>query len=590
MSKTLLRDYGFSLVALVLCTGALLFVLIVGNRAISKIDNQVVHTYNVINNAQGLSAFIEGMVASQRGFLVTQDHKFLEKYHERRDKVSGLIANLSELIRDNESQVSRVDELRHHFNEFSVKLEQRAEKFTLTSSSRIILENLEEIDGLKENILRINTDILREEYGLLNGRIKEIEQQKIKYFRILMAGIAAGSLLLILFNNFFFYMQRKRNIIEADLKDTQERFALAIEGTQDGIFDWNIKTGEVFYSKQFFGILGYDRGAYMGDRKELSLLLHPEDAEKVSAYDELYLQGRFSEYSQEFRLRHKNNRWVWIQARAKAIFDEHGRAVRLVESHTDITYMKEHQARLESEKKAAEDANRAKSDFLAHMSHEIRTPLTAISGIAEIFQNRQEHLDDKQKKLLKTLHSSTTALKDLINDILDFSKIESGELELEKSHFKIRTLFEDIISMMGVRAQEKRIKFVFDYSAVKELIFFGDKTRLRQIIVNLIGNAIKFTQEGSVTVRAYTRKKEEITFMHIDVTDTGIGIAPENFDLIFERFKQADPSVSRKYGGTGLGLAISRNLAKLMDGDITLKSDLGKGSSFCVSINFWRPW
>lgn len=581
-----LRNYAVFFLVLSVCTSTLIFVLVSGERAIRKIGDRVAHTYDVINSAQELATLVEGMVASQRGYIFTRNDKFLAKYQGKREKVTENIAALSELTADNQSQVSRLDELRHHFNQFSVKLEQRAQTVTLTAKAQIILDDIEEIDSLRDNIMSINNAILREEYGILNRHIDQIEVQKSKYFYTLLGGICVTFLMLLSFYVFLFRLQKRRTWAETSLKDTEARFALAVEGTRDGIFDWNIQTGDVFYSKQFFAMIGDNRGAYTGTLYELKSVVHPEDSARVWEYVERYLGGEFSEYSQEFRLRHRDGNWIWVQSRAKAIFDAKNNPLRLVGANTDITDMKNYQAQLEAEKKAAEAANRAKSDFLAHMSHEIRTPLTAISGIAEIFEKTHDNLDLKQRKLVKTLYSSTGALKDLISDILDFSKIESGELELDCASFRISALFEDVISMMAMRANEKNISFVFDYSYIKDMDFYGDKTRLRQIIVNLIGNAIKFTKEGGVTVKAYQQERNGQELLVIEITDTGIGIAPENFDLVFERFKQADATVSRKYGGTGLGLPISRNLAKLMGGSIVLNSELGKGSTFTVSLPF----
>ena len=177
-------------------------------------------------------------------------------------------------------------------------------------------------------------------------------------------------------------------------------------------------------------------------------------------------------------------------------------------------------------------------------------------------------------------------MKDLITDILDFSKIESGEIELTETTFTLDALFEQVISIMMVRAQEKKLKFVFDYTPVKGVRFYGDATRLRQILINLIGNALKFSDHGGVTVEARRIERNGTAGLEIEVADTGIGIDPEKFDVIFERFKQADSSVSRKYGGTGLGLPISKNLALLMGGDITVQSDPGKGSVFTLVVPF----
>jgi CheY-like chemotaxis protein len=176
------------------------------------------------------------------------------------------------------------------------------------------------------------------------------------------------------------------------------------------------------------------------------------------------------------------------------------------------------------------------------------------------------------------------SLKDLVNDILDFSKIENGDIELEKDTFALRGLFEQVISIMSVHAREKGLAFSFDYDALDSVSMVGDDVRLRQVIINLLGNAIKFTDQGSVNATAYQDEVAGQPVLCVDVTDTGIGIPPENADVIFERFKQGDASVSRKYGGTGLGLPISRNLARLMGGDISFRSEPGKGTTFSLRI------
>ena len=333
-------------------------------------------------------------------------------------------------------------------------------------------------------------------------------------------------------------------------------------------------------------MLGQDREAFVGTIEDFYSLIHPEDKPKVMQYIERYLSRELSEYSNTFRMRHKNERWVWVNSRAKGIFNKGGKAIRMVGANIDVTYMKEYQEKLKTEKQMAEKANLAKSDFLAHMSHEIRTPLTAISGISEIFLKDKNNLNDKQAQLARTLHSSTSTLKDLVNDILDFSKIESGELDMNEENFELEALFHQVISIMSVNARSKGLEFSFDYAPVKDKNFYGDKMRLRQILINLIGNAIKFTEKGAVTVKAYAEKSDGKEILRIDVKDTGIGIAQENFDVVFERFKQGDSSVSRKYGGTGLGLSISRNLATLMQGHISLQSELGKGSAFILRLPF----
>ncbi len=393
--------------------------------------------------------------------------------------------------------------------------------------------------------------------------------------------VLAGAVLLTAMHLWFL---NRRGAKVRTLKESEERLRLAIRGTSDGIYDWNLMTHKLYWSPQFKAMLGYADDELQPSLARLESMMHPED--RVHALDMTgkYLNREVSELSCVFRLRHKDGRWVWVQKRGRALFDQDGRAVRLAGTYSDVSSLKEYEVRLEEARDQAEKANAAKTEFLAHMSHEIRTPLTSISGVAEILMNQRKDFNTKQQQLIKVLSYSTIGLKELIDDILDFSKIESGQMELEEKPFDISELFQELISTAAVRAQEKGLKFTFDYSEVEGLHFIGDKARLRQIMTNLIGNALKFTHQGSVSVTARQVDVAGMPSLQIAVKDTGIGIDRQNFDLVFERFRQADPSVSRKYGGTGLGLAISRSLVVRMGGTIVLDSVLGQGSVFTVTI------
>jgi PAS domain S-box-containing protein len=385
----------------------------------------------------------------------------------------------------------------------------------------------------------------------------------------------------------------KRKQAEEALRASEERFRAFIDHATDAFFlnDWpDVHFVEV--NRQACESLGHTRDELIGktpfDIIDPTVTLTPLMLEQLRARVDAGETVAF-----DLRHRRKDGSVFPVEVRIRSITME-GRSYGLALTR-DMTERKKAEDALRESMEAAEAASRAKSEFLAHVSHEVRTPLNAILGMNELALDTP--LTDQQQKYLTVVQSSAEALLDVINDLLDFSKIEAGKLELDRTPFSLRAVVNDTLRSLALRAHRKGPELVGRISPGVPDAFVGDAGRLRQVLTNLVGNAIKFTEEGEVVVSVFIDKEPRRqgdketgagSSLSFEVRDTGIGIAREKQRKIFEAFEQADSSTTRRYGGTGLGLSIASRLVGLMGGRITVDSELGRGSSFDFTVRMGR--
>lgn len=371
---------------------------------------------------------------------------------------------------------------------------------------------------------------------------------------------------------------------ENELKKLKARNELAQESAGIGVWEYDLKNQRLTWDYQMFVLYGCTPSEFTGRIEEWRSRVHPDDLPAAQKVLEKAIQEK-ELFKMEFRVVHPDGCILHLQAYGKVLSDSNGNAETIVGTNYDITDRVKHAQQLHSAKDEAEQANRAKSSFLATMSHEIRTPLNAVIGMSGLVYTTD--LDETQKEYIDTIRSSGDSLLALINDILDFSKIEAGDLILESIPFDLHDVVLQPVTMLFDQADRKGLDLCYSIDPNTPASLVGDPTRLRQVITNLINNAIKFTEKGMVEVEVSAQKiNHQNSRIVISVKDTGIGITEDQKENLFRSFSQADSSITRRYGGTGLGLAISKRLANAMGGSLEVESEFGKGSTFIVQGTF----
>ena len=371
------------------------------------------------------------------------------------------------------------------------------------------------------------------------------------------------------------------------LKASEERlrFSLASMGTY--YWEYNFLTDQLVYdSTEYFSQFGYTQseiptnmGAYRG-------FIHYDDVNKVDELFTAHVERKLELFKTEYRFKGQDGKWFWNLDIGRVVErTESGSPLKLAGITIDISERKEMENWLNLERDKAETAARAKNQFMANMSHEIRTPMNAIIGLCYLLEKTET--SKKQQSYLNKIDSSSKSLLGIINDVLDFSKIEAGKVDIEHTDFEFNDIVSQLNSYFGHMAMSKGLQFNFDIDEEIPSVLCGDFHRLQQILTNLVSNAVKFTEKGEVVVKAHLVSQiNDRVDLQFEVSDTGIGIAQDEIDIVFKAFSQADESTTRRFGGTGLGLSITHSLVLMMGGSIKATSNLGKGAKFTLILSF----
>ena len=470
------------------------------------------------------------------------------------------------------------------------------------------LSNRDLLTGIDQALTRLKSD------GTFDRIIDRWTSERVHIFSerdielTIVAG-GAGIIILILFGFLLFSRIKQRALArevaerrqaEAELKQERQqlqaterklktltnRLTLATLSGRIGVWEWDIASGQIVWDARMLELYGVDPGGaapgYAGWRERC----HPDDIVRAEAEIAATLAG-IAPFNTEFRIVTPAGHVRTIKAAGLVERDAAGQPVVMIGVNWDISADRDSELALEAARHRAEDANRAKSEFLSNMSHEIRTPMNAIMGL--IYLIGQSELSPAQRDYLEKVEVSAKSLLDILSNILDISKIEAGRLELEQAPFQLDELMKVMATVAAANARDKDIEVLFHIAPGTPVSLVGDPLRLQQILSNLADNAIKFTHCGEVTLSVSAEQGEGDTVgLTFEVRDTGIGIATDKLESIFEVFSQGDASTTRRYGGSGLGLAICKRLAALMNGDIRVDSAVGRGSSFRFTARFGR--
>lgn len=551
------------------------------------------HTQKIISRTERMLLDVQDIETEQRGYVITGEEKYLEYYDEGLKNVEKSYLSVKELVKDNSEQLALLNNI---YQTISVRVE--------LSKQAVLLRRTQGFESAKQFVstgkgesimkkIRVDVDhfIDKEEQFLLQ-RLNTANENFSSAAFVIIASIILTILIVLITLYFFILDYNKRVESEKKVVASELRIKKILDSLPIGIFIVDAK-GKPYYSNaKSQQILG--KGIMMDN----SLNELPEVYQAyIAGTDELYpaskqsiiraLNGEQIIGLEDVEIL-RNGIRVPLRVSATYITNAEDKIDYAISIFEDITDVKENEKNLLQAKKMAEESVILKETFLANMSHEIRTPMNAILGFTDILLKR--NLGATEKDYMQTIKTSGETLLRIINDILDVSKIDSGMMIFEEHPISIKEIFSSLQILLSHKAAEKNLNLTFDYDHSIPDTILGDPTRLTQIILNIAGNAIKFTKKGAVEVFAkLVSTTKEHYDIEISVKDTGIGIAEDKLQFIFERFRQAEAHTTRNYGGTGLGLSIAKQLIELQGGSLKIKSMEGVGSVFSFTLPFKKP-
>jgi PAS domain S-box-containing protein len=375
-----------------------------------------------------------------------------------------------------------------------------------------------------------------------------------------------------------------RKMAEEALREAEERYRLAARATNDAIWDWSLLTDEILWNEAVCTLFGYCEGEVEPSGAWWKDHIHPEDRDRIVHDIHQVIEGEGNHWYQEYRFLKADGTYATVLDRGFMLRDAWGKPIRMIGAMQDITERKRFEEELAAAKDTAEEANRAKSQFIANMSHELRTPLSAVIGYSEMLEEEAEDLgagamlDD-----LRKINGNARHLLSLINDVLDISKIEAGKMEVNPEDFAVEPLVSEVADTVQALVAKKSNRLVLRQGENLGQMH-SDPVKVRQCLFNLLSNASKFTENGEITLSTERVTIDGQDFLEFRVSDTGIGMTPEQIAKLFERFTQADTSTTRRFGGTGLGLSITKAFCTMLGGDIGVDSTPGEGTTFTIRL------